>query len=577
MIPQDVTLSNQPQRSELQFFQQFDLWDTLFLTAVFLLIFTLSTSIVAVTGFLMGIPMSPWHLPIALFLSAGVMCALKLADPQKSWYSLGVSLGLGVAILGLLCFIYAHVLLYTDCDTTSYHGPAIFGILDGWNPLTQPFPFGNRQVGYTNNFWIELYPKAAYYLSATLAAFWGGKIAPARAYQAIVPVAALLMMIRLFCSQGTLKKRISKALVCLFAVLNPVVVYQFTGLLLDGFLGSLLTCVLVILLAIDLDKADIQNPFIGAALVSCIAIIGNVKFNGLFIAFVFCAFYLVKWIWDAFHQGRLQKALAFVLWGCIGLETTLFVGLSPYLRSFRLGIPLFYPVIGGGFSVHGTPHAYSGLIPPLKLIYALFTATGVRYLPKLPWSLQYLPYEAHNIYHDTIHGGFGPFFMLLLLATIGILVFLFLKRHESTSESRGILFSMLVIFATAFIFPESWWARYYPCLWLLPILASILLISVSRAETIYRIACQGMLLLLAINISFMAYGFFEFTSASERELASLISYHPPGARCEVSTDLPCFQYGVRHFLEQMGLKVTFVDHIENYDFSKRLFTLRFLD
>jgi hypothetical protein len=75
------------------------------------------------------------------------------------------------------------------------------------------------------------------------------------------------------------------------------------------------------------------------------------------------------------------------------------------------------------------------------------------------------------VYTDVRVGGFGPLFSGICLLTLIIIILITYYCHKNyITVNNYILFLCFLIFLTVIINPESWWARYVPQLWLIPLL-----------------------------------------------------------------------------------------------------------
>ncbi|MEO7173127.1 hypothetical protein, partial [Flavobacterium sp.] len=68
---------------------------------------------------------------------------------------------------------------------------------------------------------------------------------------------------------------------------------------------------------------------------------------------------------------------------------------------------------------------------------------------------------------DNRIGGFGPLFSAILVSSSSVFILSFIKNRKKAIIAIAIC---AVIFISVIINPESWWARYVPQFWLIPII-----------------------------------------------------------------------------------------------------------
>ena len=158
-------------------------------------------------------------------------------------------------------------------------------------------------------------------------------------------------------------------------------------------------------------------------------------------------------------------------------------GVNPYVSNMlRHGHP-FHPLMGKDRIDIIGKHADSAFLERdrfSKLFLSTFSRSHNR-LPafnagptialKAPFSVSLGELETFYAKTDVRVGGFGPLFSGVVVVAF-LTVALVLLRH-GPAPLGGVLAIGLVIFSSAMILPEPWWARYVPQLWLLPVLAGM--------------------------------------------------------------------------------------------------------
>jgi len=158
-----------------------------------------------------------------------------------------------------------------------------------------------------------------------------------------------------------------------------------------------------------------------------------------------------------------------------------------------------------------------------------------------------------------IHGlriaGFGPFFSGALLLGLGVLGSALLRG----GAPRGviILFAGTIV-ASLLISTHTWWARYGPQLWWLPVVAVIAGLGVTQRRPMHW-AARGLAALLLVNAVLVGFVHFrweiEATHTVHRQLADL-------RQCgEVAVDFQSFREPWSERLRAAGVAFRAVQHL----------------
>lgn len=547
--------------------------DTLFKSAVFLVLFLCFTSVVAVLGFLFNIPIGFLHFPLALLASAGVTLLLakleKKGDLRQA--SIPIALG-GVLILAMTpLYTFFRVDFFHDC--LWYHLPAIYSLLDGWNPLREMFT-DNAAL----NVWINHFPKASWYYSATLSAFFGNTTF-GKSYHMVGALALILTLFSIFCRKGSGKNLVLRVLTCLALGLNPVFLTQFPTHYNDSLVGSLLLCLLVTLLAIDMQIFSAKNPFVFAMISLCIALCINLKYSGLLFAGAFCILFALKWIYQCIKSEQPKRIFEIAFPGLAGLALALFMGINPYITNLLRGLNILFPLFGYHPGIHD--RAVMVEHPPFvgvghfeKLFFSIFSETGWKPALKAPWSFEHLSNEAHIILHDTPLGGFGPFFQLLLWVSLIYLVLRIISRRSPDTSRFLYLIGSIVL--VLLVVPWTWWARYYPLLWAVPFLVVLMGLMDSQETPYEKVLPDATMIVAYINILIVCLGFYGLSYLDWNQQFLSILNSRPSNQCEVWCSQPKFLFGVHRILNSNGIKVRFVKHLPEYEYTWNTVHLKFV-
>lgn len=372
-----------------------------------------------------------------------------------------------------LAWLLAGALLSTRFIDFSYDGQTAHLVAAGllargeWNPWVQ-VPHSLTAHGLSANMpaYLSHNPKLGWILSG-IAIQTVGTLEAAK----VVNLAALWMAF--WCCVASLPARAPGArwlrfLLPLALLSNPVVLTQVATSYVDG-LGYLF---LVTTLALVVFPGTGALPLVALATAAA----ANVKFNATFFLAVLL---LSLWAWKGLRQPLTKTALLGFLAGVLVL------GFHPYLTNWLgYGSPVHPYQAQALRSTRGdlsalelisASHTSSDTPPPLRgrnrveaMLISLGSASSNSLAPapfQPPWPFKSAP-DQFQVFRipDTRIGGFGPFFLPALLLSVGVLAWSIFSR----STNRGLLCLVVGVVASALLFPEGWWARYVPHLWLIP-------------------------------------------------------------------------------------------------------------
>jgi hypothetical protein len=196
------------------------------------------------------------------------------------------------------------------------------------------------------------------------------------------------------------------------------------------------------------------------------------------------------WLYVAIKKDW-QKLLRLTIMGVSAvLFAVLVIGASSYVKNYyAYGSPL-YP-LGGKDAVdimsHNQPMSFVHKSGPHKFVEANLSATGnVSYAeslangdikPKTPFSVNISELQVLGSDPDLRQAGYGVWFggILLLTGALGGWLLLIHGRRYRRHLPL-ILLPFATVAVTALAFDNSWWARYLPQLYILPVIVLICLV-----------------------------------------------------------------------------------------------------
>lgn len=424
------------------------------------------------------------HLGVVLTfaLGAGVSPALApsvtLAAVLVAWWfgrQSGLTARQAAAAAAVLAFVLAGcvALAATFNDLTWdgqwYHQTAVYKMAGGWNPLRDPVHEFGR---HTWNLWVLHYAKGPWYLALTLFATTGS-IEIAKAASAVTPLAALLVVLATALDLG-LQRRWA-LLVAVLVALNPVTTCGIVTHQVDGILVSLLAC--AVAAGISYLRQPRWQPALALAL--SIALCVNTKFTGLVYV---CFFALAGGLYCLWRRRDLVVRYGALVGSTLVVGVLVF-GYNPYVTNTVYRGHPFYPMQGttafpsladrgrDPIELYETPRNMMGRSRLLRLAYGVFGRPGTA--PYVTDNAEFMwPFAARwrdfalYYFHDVRIGGFGPLFSGALLLALGVGVVACARR----AGPCGVMLLLAgAIVASLLVSTHTWWARYGPHLWWLPI------------------------------------------------------------------------------------------------------------
>jgi hypothetical protein len=410
-------------------------------------------------GFVLGFPISPFQLPLglALCLAALYWRCRNIIAPQSPLKLALAAFGLILALLAVGMFLAGQ---YYDMsyDGQCYHQSAILSLANGWNPLWEPYlPWH----GYP----VQNYPKVSWYLAASVQGLMGS-VELGKTFNYLFPAAVGVALFQFLGRLGHAPRSV-RLLVSIVGAATPTVLCQLNTFYLDGILVSLLTLTLIFSLEYYLfaDKTRLFPMFMAALLLI------NYKYTGLVYLGVFqIAFWLaLVWKKHTLHWAYFRYCAAGALLGALVL------GFNPYvLNTVYFGSPV-HPMPGENVARFQAPQEFIAKNRVSKLAWSLFarSSANMKSMPviKVPFTVSAYEFE-HLGTASVRYGGLGPWFggVLLLLP---LAVFLAWRGARPWAKA-GLLLCGLIL-ASALTIPETWFSRFVPQIWLLPVIWVVVL------------------------------------------------------------------------------------------------------
>ncbi len=356
--------------------------------------------------------------------------------------------------------------------------------------------------------YLRHYAKGPWYAAATIFATTG-RIELGKSINWLILMASFLGTLAA-CLSGGLRRSRALAIAAVVAI-NPVAISEVTTFMVDGVMASSL------ILAVVATVTALRNPrpaVIATAVAASIVCI-NSKFTGLI---YLCFLLAAAGLWCFLKARRTLAPYAYITIGTLVLGTCLW-GYNPYITNTLYRHQPFYPILGSanypslaqqgndGNEKYETPKNMAGRNLAIRFAYSIFGRPGNQpYREGKNASLMW-PFTAHlhDLYSYTYQeprvAALGPYFSACFLLSVALGAWL-LSQLDSSSRWLLLLASATII-ASLLLSKDSWWPRYGPQLWLLPIVPIVFAFRESASRLQIRLT-WGLAALLLFNAAIVA-------------------------------------------------------------------------
>jgi hypothetical protein len=440
--------------------------------------FLLGFAIVGFTGtllllisltFLLGQPISRWHVPAAAGATwAEVVWAAGFFFPDRRRRIAGGVIA-ATLIVALAAVGFSSLFYDLSWDGQSYHQEGIIQLAKGWNPVTQLNPPEHTNHDMELVHWAKgnwLYGASIYRLT--------GMIEHGKCFHMLFLVASFLFALAAILRIPSIPPFFGLGIAAV-AALNPVSLSQSVSFYVDGEVASLLTALAALLVFAH----PRWNPPTLACLALICVILVNLKATAIGYLAVFVGGYV---LWRIFSRRTEALARILVVAALASIAGVGWVGYNPYVTNWlHKGHP-FFPFAGPG-SFYFTllmkgqrPANFEDENRCVRLVQSVFSRTENAATPrgsrwKWPFAIHGDELPPMREGYGTRVGGWGALFGGSILLAVLILVG---ASAASFRDSSAAWWAVGCVTASACITSEGWWARFAPQLYLIPIIAVIL-------------------------------------------------------------------------------------------------------
>jgi hypothetical protein len=522
-----------------------------------LLLFFVLVQAGVVISFSLRWSISPFLAPAAMVLSLFMADWLTRREGLRGRFRIAAIAS--VVIVIALSLLLAAAFFDMSWDGLWYHQTAVYQMASGWNPLYDPM---HSFTPHLQN-WVRHYSKGPWY--AALALFkTTGHIEWSKPAPVMAMAAAFLCVLAASIDFG-LRRRTAVVLSALVS-LNPVVVCELASYLVDGLMISFLACFVAAQFRAFQRRSWLILTIVMASAILCI----NTKLTGLVYFCFFCAagglYALIKRR-DVLVRYAVVQAVSIV----VGVVV---FGFNPYVtNTLNRGHP-FYPWLGTaahpGFSVSGpnrdpverdeTPHNMVGRNRFVRFYYAIFGRPGSQPFLGGPDAALMRPFQVgwkdfHLFYfHELRISGFGPLFSGAFLISLAILIATLI--HPGRLPRLIPILLLCAVVGSLLVSKHTWWARYGPQLWWLPIVALIAGLAPAGWRAV-RWASWGLAAILLINGALIVVAHFQWEVEATRKTTEQMAMLRQKSDVQVNLAYFAEPYGER--LRVAGVKFQIVN------------------
>lgn len=472
--------------------KRFKKLDYLFAIGFIIILFIFFNLLITTILFIFKINITSYNFIMTILITLGLAIYIMRKDKTSLKYMI-IIIGITALIIFLSIFISGKTYDLT-WDGNAYHKVAIGQLKDGWNPIYEDIEDFNKaarnplKLSHAYGLWNNHYAKAYWLYSANIYKVTNN-IESGKSLMLLAGISGLLI----FLSYFSLKMNIIYAFILsLLIVLNPVYFTQIQTYYNDGLMYIFLS-LLILSLTQLCDQTRKQLTLKRYLLyIMILAILINIKFTGFVYAGIYSlTYYIYILIKPKLRKDNLKKLTGSTV---IALIIGVFIiGLSTYPKNFKVMGHIFYPLFGDNkvdIITVNQPKNFAHMNRLTKFFIANFSKTdNILYVHdkapelKIPFTI-----DENELYHltpcDTRIGGYGALFSGILIISLIIIIYGLFKIYKINQTLFWLL--LLPLMTTLFlilILEENWWARYFPQLYWLPILAIIILIIMPSKST----------------------------------------------------------------------------------------------
>lgn len=549
---------------------------------ILLLTFIFSNILVTTILQFLNISMSTSNMILSILVTIISYLLIRREEIKKSILPIVINIIIAFIIVVISTKLMAYTMDFT-VDGNSYHKAAVGSIKNGWNPIYEEhYDYileNNPDIANSKtSLWVDHYPKATWNFAASMYSVTDsietGK------------VLVFLLMISLVCFTFTYLydrhlKFFQSGIIAILISISPIVLSQMFSYYVDGIMGLTIYLIILSLVMITDRKFSFINDRIKwVLLLMSTNICMNIKFTGVFFAGIFCILFYLYWLYKSrkeenFKSTFINLTIRFSIIVIIGIGI---IGFSTYIQNTVDHNNPLYPLFGEGkvdIITTMQPQSFAEKNRFVKLFESMFSKSeNVTYYSgdeptlKIPFSI--IQGEKNDIsIPDLRIGGYGVLFSGIFIVSIIIvicsLIVIIKKNRFEDSSIQYILLILFGIIITTIALEESWWARYAPQLYLVPIIALFMLFYLANNinnKKIYKYILNIIAVIFSVGIIINGIGFV-YWRYKELLLARSIRLELYNYKnMEKENNNICIEeigrYGILYNLEDLGIEYKLV-------------------
>lgn len=425
---------------------------------------------------------------------------------------------ISMALLISASIIISNSLYDFSGDGQSYQQTGVIQIALDWNPIREVFV--PDVWDSTQTVWLNHFPRFSWIVAGTIYKVLG-KLEMSKILNLMLIAANLLIAISFL--KEKFREKWKVILVSTLIAFNPICISEVNTFCVDTLLASLFAILMWnVLLFLD-EKISIKNLDFYIFLV--LVTLFNIKWPSIAYILVFS---LLFTLYLFFSRKELVARwikinILAVFFGIFGLA------FNPYITNTIKFASPFYPLytndsklldnsISPRFDIKGdlmkfmarsnSPYDFLDKSWWWKFWHSIFSESANPFLLSLDnreintiSSKLKFPFMINNGEllafkdSDVRVAGFGIWFSGALLVSLVLMGGLFIKNRKAFLK---LLFFWVVILICAWVNPESWWARYVPFVWFLPVMT--LFVALKQKDSLIRLLAKILGVILLINI-----------------------------------------------------------------------------
>lgn len=566
--------------------------NSIFNSAILILIYISITLIFSSIMFVFNIPISAPTSIIYILLSIVGYVALNYKKDRISCVLggiLGIIIFISTIFLSQSIYDFAH-------DSNWYHKAAIGCLTNGWNPIYDEFGefVKNSNLNITDMEYAAVftqhYCKGPWIIGANIYSITGD-IEACKSVNLMM--AYVLFVLAFHYLSMTYLKDWQAVIAGILLVYNPITMSQIFTLYVDNLLYTALFSIIVMLFGISDKNYECSEKLKYLILFMLVVLCVNIKFTGLAYAGAFCLLFYIIWniygiVIKDFKRTFIKNTLFYIVTCSVAI---FLVGFSTYVTNYIDDGHPFYPLAGENkkdIMTGNQPDAFAYINGVQRLLISTFAKTSNISGDKLP-DLKFPFYVSEEeaqiaaLGVDTRMAGFGPLFGGMICFSIAILSFAMYCLFKLNRYWFSILLSTLVVVLTLLLcIEESWWARYSPYFYLVPMISVVLFFIAFNNEVRFFKFLIGVITALFIYCCFVNTNYFNeyvktcrentIITKDNLEYAKLNS-QDKNIRVAINSSS---HYGIEFNLKDNG--INYIKEIPNWTIGKKLYgTLMYME